>query len=398
MSEDYKAILEPLLTDESNLVRATLSGHRKSELPQWLRVTLRPVLIREQRHIQFTYYDAKRAVVKNYTAEEHDGRARELLELPFAHYYVETTERKVQVNITKRGKVITTVKPASQEKASCLAHDRPKNLRLPPQEHDPYLAAVGIMGADGRIKPSMYAKFRQVNEFLNLVAQLVRGDGSNEPPQYLVDLGCGNAYLTFALYHYWRNLAGAPIEIHGVDAREEPVRKNTQKASELGWHHMRFDVAKIAAFVPSRPPDVVLSLHACDTATDEAISQAIHWDSRFIFCVPCCHHDLQVQLAHQRRNGPLAAVHRDGILFELLGDVMTDTLRATILRIMGYHTDVVQFVTPEHTAKNLMIRAARTGTEGDATAIAEYKALTQFLPVVPRLATLLGARFAQFVE
>jgi hypothetical protein len=395
--DDYKALLEQLLLDDPALVRATFSGRPRESTYAFTRVTLRPVLIRERRHVQFTYYDGAKAIVKNYAGSDRDDRVRELLSMSFTNSFVETTDRTVQVNLTRAGRAITKINSVHEASAPHLAHDRVKKVLLPAQKDDAYLKAVGIMAANGCIKPTMYAKYRQVNEFLTLIAQTVKSSNLSAPLKFIVDLGCGNAYLTFALYHYWRNLAGLPIEMCGVDTREEPIRRNVQKARDLGWQHLTFEKMPISAFAPERRPDMVVSLHACDTATDEAIAEAIQWESRFVFCVPCCHHDVQAQLAGLARTGPLQTVYRNGVLAERLGDVVTDAIRAVILRILGYRSDVVQFVTLDHTAKNLMIRAIRSGPAGDPAAVEEYRSLVSLLPVSPRLAILLGDRFDRLV-
>jgi hypothetical protein len=282
-----------------------------------------------------------------------------------------------------------------------LAHDRQKRVPLPSGKRDEYLVAVGIMTPEGRVKAERYDKFRQVNEFLRLLGQTVSaGDGEQRPegpegpegqlPDSIVDLGCGNAYLTFATYHYFRDLLAHPVAMCGVDVSGDLLEGHRAKTARLGWEGLTFVAGTISDFSPARPPDLVLALHACDTATDDAIARTIGWRSRLLLSVPCCHHDLQQQLRKREDATALKPVYRYGVLAERLGDVVTDTLRALILRICGYRCDVVQFVSPEHTAKNLMIRATRTGRIGDPVAVEEYLRLRAFLGVTPYLERILG--------
>jgi SAM-dependent methyltransferase len=207
----------------------------------------------------------------------------------------------------------------------------------------------------------------------------------------VVDCGCGSAYLTFAVYHYLNDMLGLPTRMTGVDIKADLLAGHADKVAALGWVGLDFEAARIIDFQPPVPPDIVLALHACDTATDEALAQAIGWGSKLIFSAPCCHHHLQAQL----ENGPLPfqPILRHGILKERLSDILTDSLRALILRIMGYRTDVMELVAAEHTNKNLMIRAIRTAPPGERRFVEEYRALTEYWQVRPYLETLLGEAF-----
>jgi len=189
------------------------------------------------------------------------------------------------------------------------------------------------------------------------------------------------------------------LEAHvaGVDIKADLIERHQEKVRSLGWGQLTFEVGQIADFQPETKPDVVLALHACDTATDDALAQGIRWESPLILCAPCCQHELQVQLSHVPAPAPLLPVFHHGILFERMGDILTDTFRATILRIMGYRTDVTQFVPIEHTAKNLMIRSVKTSPAGDARWVEEYRSLKAFWQVTPFLERLLGDKYNQFL-
>jgi hypothetical protein len=250
----------------------------------------------------------------------------------------------------------------------------------------------------------MRGKFTQVNEFLKLLEHSGAldapgegaGDGGARAPLRLVDCASGASYLSFAAYHYLNDLRGTPATLVGVDVTADLVAKSNALASELGYEGIRFVAAGIADFAPEAPPDVVLALHACDTATDEAIARGIAWGARAILAVPCCQHELQ---AHLGRPAPFGPVLRHGILRERLADILTDAFRAQILRLAGYDTDVVEFVSSEHSGRNLLIRAVRRGAAGapDSRAgrqrrrlAADYDALKALWGVTPYLESLLG--------
>jgi SAM-dependent methyltransferase len=248
----------------------------------------------------------------------------------------------------------------------------------------------------------MRKKFRQINEFLKLVLEMgvaelprapMSAEEAGEPrgpalrPLRIVDCGCGNAYLSFAVYHYLNHVLQVPAHLVGIDVNRALIERRARQVQELGWQHLMFQTARISEYDPGAPPDIVLALHACDTATDEALAQAVLWRSRMIFAVPCCHHHLQQQLG--REPPLLRPVYRHGILKERLGDVLTDALRAEILRLVGYRAEVIQFISPEHTDKNLMIRATRL-QEPAAPRVSEYKDLRAFFQVTPILEQLLA--------
>lgn len=387
MPTDYKHLIESHILDEATFVQATLSGQQRGQTVPWKKVILRPVLVKNKRHLQFSYFDGQKDISKNYLGADLINKVGELLALPFKNIHLHSTRENIHVQITKKGKVIIHRHQVSDQPTELdLTHDRRKNLLLPDGKPDPFLQTIGIMTKAGQVKADRRDKFRQINEFLKLVSQTI-DEKALEPPVKIIDCGCGNAYLTFAIYHYFNHTLGLPTRMIGVDVKKDLLKRRAEQAQALGWRDLTFQAAKIIDFQPAVSPDIVLALHACDTATDEALAQAIKWQSKFIFSVPCCHHHLQGQLQAQP---PFEPVFRHGILKEQLGDILTDSFRALILRLMGYRTDVFTFVSVEHTAKNLMIRAVKTVSPGDSSFVQEYEALKSFWKVTPYLETLLG--------
>lgn len=392
----------------SDFVRATFSGVAGKVAPPWVRVTIRPVAIKGTVHAQFSYFDAKKCVVKNYSGAEVAEQTRQLLALPFKNIRVESARDSLQVQVTNAGKaVVRHGKAPNPQRQPDLAHDRRKRVILPAEQADPFLVETGIITSDGKVRAERQRKYRQLNEFLKLVGETVEQAGGVEAmrhgdrPLTIVDCGCGNAYLTFATYHYFQDLLGVPTTLTGIDVNGELLAQHAEKVRRLGWVGLSFQESPIIDYAPPSAPDIVLALHACDTATDEALAQAIRWGSAAIFCAPCCHHHLQQQLSAGGVSAPLRPLLHHGVLRERLGDILTDTFRALILRIVGYHSEIVEFVSTEHTAKNLMIRAVKRGqgrppvAGRDPAALKEYLALKAAWQVTPYLEELLGPEFAQ---
>jgi SAM-dependent methyltransferase len=256
-----------------------------------------------------------------------------------------------------------------------VSHDREKEYLLDPG--DRLFEAIG----------GSAAKRRQVDAFLRSLAATLPSNEELPAPLRVVDLGCGNAYLTFAAYRYLTAHRGLDVRLVGVDVREDQRARNTELASRLGWAR---DVHFVAGTIADAPVDgahVVLALHACDTATDEALARAVAWRTLWVLAAPCCHHDIAAQLRRTAAPEPYGLLTGHGILRERFADLLTDSLRAALLGRNGYRVDVVEFVDSAHTPRNLLIRARYTGFPAAGT---EYEALVETWRVTPRLATLLG--------
>ena len=390
MSEQHHRLVKDKILDENTFVRAVFSGRRRGHVVPWNRVVVRPVLVKGERRVQFSYFDAKKDITKNYAGAQVGVKLDELFVLAFKNITLQSTGDDLQVQITKKGKVLIHRHelPEPRELPS-LQHDRRKNLLLPANKPDPFLHQIGVMTSEGKVRASMQKKFRQINEFLECLAGTGELEKFYQSPLTVVDCGCGNAYLTFAVYYYLNHVLGMPTRLTGIDTNEDILKKQAEQSRALGWRDLSFQVSRIADFQPATPPDIVLALHACDTATDEALAQGIKWQSRLILSAPCCHHHLQQQITRQSAPPQFIPVLRHGVLKERLGDILTDTFRSLILRIAGYRTDVVEFVSTEHTGKNLMIRAIKSGQVGNPQAVQEYRALLEFWQVTPYLAQLL---------
>lgn len=388
--EAYRQLVQSQILDQATFVRAVFGAPRRGHDVPWKKVVVRPVVIKGEAQLQISYFDERKDITKNYVGAEAVSRIGELLDLPFSSIYVQRTDGAVQVRVSKKGKVLVR-QHAAPTSAPSFEHDRRKELLLPSDRPDPFLQGIGLMTQEGKIRADRWKKFRQINAFLRLVVERRELERIEHSPIRIVDCGCGNAYLTFAVYHYLNHILGLPAQMVGVDANQELLRQQVVRRDRLGWPDLSFETSTILAFQPAKPPDMVLALHACDTATDEALAQAVRWHSRMIFSVPCCHHHLQQQLSRRSVPAQVRPMLEHGILRERLGDILTDTARALILRMLGYRSDVVQFISREHTDKNLMIRAIwDDDAVKSAQARREYEALKEFWQVEPYLETLLG--------
>ena len=389
MNEDERQVIRDAILREGVLVRAVFSGSRKGQELAWKRVTARPVQLKDGVYLQVSYFDAFKDITKNFKGEEAEARLEELLDLPFKNITVDTRGETLHFQWSKKDRLVVHREKAAAAPAEPeLSHDREKKKILLPEKAAPFLQAVGILAQDGKIKADMQRKFRQINEFLRVLAETEAFSENLGRPLRIIDFGCGNAYLTFATYYYFNDLLGLPAVVTGVDIKADLLENHRLKARALGWEGLTFAEGRISDYQPDSPPDGIIALHACDTATDDALAQGIRAGSRLIVTAPCCQHDLQAQLAKAPMPPPMLAVSRDGILNERLGDILTDTFRATLLRVMGYHTDVIQFVSSEHTAKNLLIRSVKTSTGPNLQAIEDYRALKAFWGVTPYLEKL----------
>ncbi len=382
-------------------MRAIASGRQRSSQPRWRRVELRYVDLKAGRHLQVTSFDATQAFTTNHQGDDAARVVDELLAEPFGNWHVHTPDEHLQLRVTKKREAMVHVGPApASDPAPVHEHDRKKARLL--AEDDPVLRALGISDAQGRVKPSRQAKYRQVEEFLRALGAAVddataagalRAPTTDEPLQ-VVDLGCGNAYLTFAAHRYLSHVRGLPTRVVGIDVKAQSMDHNTDVARSLGIDgeatFLQAAIGEVDLATLRARPDIVLALHACDTATDDALAQAVRWEAPLVLAAPCCHHDVAAQLRSQPPPAPYSVLVRDGILRERFADTLTDALRASLLRTRGYRVDVVEFVESRHTPRNTLLRAVRTGGGRTAEARGELDELTSSWGVRPALQELLA--------
>ena len=379
------------LSDADRLVSANAGGVLRGERPKWRRVELRPVDLKEGSRLQVVAFDERQSFTNNHPWEGAEQTIDELLTQPFGHWHVATTDDEYGFRVTKAGRVMVTRSNTGRERRT--AHDRSKSRLVNPAA--PFLQQLGVSDSGGHIKKSKTDKYRQVEEFVRLLDAAVReaqASGRLSGDQLrVVDLGCGNAYLTFAVYHHLHDALGIEVDVIGVDVKEQARRHNTEVAERLGWaKNVRFVEGDIATAEVDLPVDITIALHACDTATDDALARGIGWQSELILAAPCCHHDIQRQLRAASAPSPYDLITRHGLMRERFADVLTDSVRVHLLRRHGYRADVVEFVDSKHTPRNSLIRAHHTGVVATPAQEAEYTELTTAWGIHPKLATLLA--------
>jgi len=376
-----------LLLDPARLVRAVAAGRRHGQQPSVIRAEFRPVTLKAGPRMQVVTSDGVRPYTRNAEwGAEAAAVVDALLTEPFGNWHVETAEARLQLRVTKKGDAQVHRSAQAQTVRPSLEHDRDPGHLIGPD--DPLFGALG----------GSAAKRRQVDSFLRILADAVEPGGQAAGKALrMVDLGCGNAYLSFAAYRFLTQ-KGIDAEMVGVDVREDQRERNTRLASQLGWaDQVRFVRAAIAdadvRFADQASArdgvDIVMALHACDTATDEALARAVEWRARTILAAPCCHHDIARQLRGLRTPPPYGMLTEYPIVRERFADTLTDALRATLLRLHGYSVDVVEFIEAKHTPRNTLIRARRTGLLPPAGLRDDYDRLVSDWGVTPCLAALL---------
>ena len=372
------------ILDTTTFVRAVLSGRRRNMSVDFERIDIRPVEIKGVLHLQLMQNDGRATTTKNLlpSALEVD----QLLTSGYANILVESTQEAYSIRVTKSGDAqVHTEKRASVQNFS---HDKKKDRLL--DSSDPFLREVGIADAKGVIKPSRQDKYKQVEEFLRLLSpalnaaieagQIQKPTSAN--PLRITDLGCGHAYLTFAAHQFLLN-SGIPVVVTGIDVRTESRDRNNAIAQKLGIAGSISFKAEEISKTTADAADIAIALHACDTATDDAIAWAVNSGAKLLLIAPCCHHDIQKQI--DAAPEPWGALTKFGLMKERLADLLTDSLRAQLLRIVGYRVEVIEFVGGEHTPRNLMIRAVKTDAKPEQLDIDRYLEITAQWGVKPAL-------------
>ena len=375
---DAVAQLDQRIKSE-HFVRAVLSGRRRNMQTEYERIDIKPVLIKEEIKWQIISSDGKKDITKNV---EIDFNFTELLISGYANLQVDTQSESYQVRISKKDEALVSVSKVKLSRD--LSHDRQKQRML--LESNQVFKALDMSDLLGRIKPSKMDKYKQVDEFLRLISQTLDSDLLKQDEISVVDLGCGHAYLTFAVGEFLKDKY-KKVSILGVDERDESKKHNEKVALKLKVE-AKFIAAKIAD-TPNQAVDIAIALHACDTATDDAIYWAVKNNAKVIMAAPCCMHDLQTQVTQAPE--PWGLLTKYGLVSERLIDLITDSLRAQILKLLGYRVDIVEFIGGEHTARNILIRAVKTNQSASDIDKDRYQQMLTQWQIKPYLAKLLGA-------
>ena len=346
-----EALQQLITVDLSDI---TISNPVKEEPLQKIKV--RPLSLKGQTIYQIEEFTKTQAFHKNVTLNELSALFPSYFENRFRQGQLNTATENIQILVSKKGAVSILHKKSKAEsfKPLPLSHNRTKNYILNEGTPVPFLIELGVMTKDGAVTKAKYDKFRQINRFLEFIQDILPALPSDRPITIL-DFGCGKSYLTFAIYHFLKILHGRNVKIIGLDLKKDVIANCNRLAEKLGYSDLTFLHGDIADYEGVDAIDMVVTLHACDTATDFALHKAIGWNASVILSVPCCQHELNKQI----KNEALAPFLKYGLIKERTAALFTDAIRANLLEAAGYQTQILEFIDMEHTPKNILLRAVR---------------------------------------
>ena len=394
--EELKILLQKILNKD--LQQIILSNSRHPEQIQ--KVKIRPVLIRDELLFQETAYRGTQVFHENFTAEQLTDRICAALQEQFRQGEFTAKTLHATALVSKKGKLTLKVKNSGntakaenavseQEELQALRHNRTKHYILEEGKPVDFLVGLGVQTSDGRVTKARFDKFRQINRYLEFIEDVI-----DELPKdriiRIIDFGCGKSYLTFAMYYYLHELQHRDIQVTGLDLKTDVIRHCNELAEKLGYDRLKFERGDISTYEGTDVADMVVTLHACDLATDYALDKAVKWGARVILAVPCCQHELNRQMECE----PLKPVLKYGIIKERMAALLTDALRANLLEQRGYETQILEFIDMEHTPKNLLIRAVkkngmRPKSGSGISKKNDISSVTELLHVAPTLEKLL---------
>ena len=371
-----EALLERI--EQQQLVQATISQPRlKSNDVK--RIKLKPLMLKGIYHIQLEYQYERILKHDNVTLDAFPAALDACFE-DFRQLQGEFVDEQIHVQLSKKNKVLFKTTKQQQKKEVNLAHNRKKNYLLDEATPYPFLIRLGVQTEDGTVKKQKYDKFKQINRFVEFIDDALAHLPKDRTIRIL-DFGSGKSYLTFALYHYLKVEKGLDLHVTGLDLKKEVIEECNQIAQDLGYDQLEFLVGDINDYNDETAVDMVVTLHACDVATDMALARAVKWGANVILSVPCCQHELNRQLEAPALNVML----QHGLIRERFAALATDSIRAQILSLVGYEAQLLEFIDMENTPKNILIRAYHTGKPATKEAREQYEAFVQFLSAKPFL-------------
>lgn len=369
------------LIKNQEFIQAILSNPKNKTFPK--KITVRPVKVKNTLYYQFSYQKQEKVIHENITSEQCSDLLVQWLR-DYKQAFIHSQDRDYHILVNKKGQPTILEKKPSNRSLRTLSHNRQKNYILQEGAPIPFLIELGVMSNTGKIFADKQDKFRQINRFLEMIEDIIPHLPIDQKV-HIIDFGCGKAYLTFALYHYLHILKKYDLQITGLDLKEDVVGFCQTVADKLYFSGLHFSQGDIKTFEKDEPVDLVVCLHACDTATDEALKKGVQWNAKIILAVPCCQHELYKQVECDVLN-PLL---KYGILRERFASLVTDAARAQWLEILGYKTQILEFIEMEHTPKNLLIRAIRhPGKINQSQLIENYQRFKNLLNIQPTIEKL----------
>lgn len=390
-----KAIGDNLDTDFIDMIFS--NPVNESEL---LKVKVRPIMLKGSLVYQASEYRGKQIFHRNFTTEELLEKLPDWLENNLKQVQMKTNRKSITILISKKGKATIRIKNITTNITgknndtliqNTFSHNREKTYILTEGTPVPFLIDLGVMTPEGKIVNSKYDKFKQINRFLEYIEDILPSLDKDKELT-IIDFGCGKSYLTFAMYYYLKELKNYSIQVIGLDLKKDVIKKCNQLASSYGYDRLNFLEGDIASFEGVDKVDMVVTLHACDTATDYALFKAVSWDAEVILSVPCCQHELNGQMNCE----VLRPVIKYGLIKERFAALATDALRGEALEAVGYRTQILEFIDMEHTPKNILIRAVKKTHQKvviSSDKLSSINDCRNFLGVEPTLFRLLSEKF-----
>lgn len=372
------------LIEAGELVTATISQPRQKS-SDLRRVKLKPIMLKAEYHIQFEYQFERVMKHENLRTEEAVTELMHLLET-FRQGQFQLKTSEIHFQLSKKFKVIYKERQTDVKQVK-LTHNREKHYLLPLDEPVPFLIRLGVQSEDGKVKRQKYDKFKQINRFLEFIEDSIKYLPTDRTVRIL-DFGSGKSYLTFALYHFLHEMKGYDVHITGLDLKKEVIEECADIARDLGYERLEFLVGDINEFEGESAVDMVVTLHACDIATDMALARAVRWGAKVILSVPCC----QKELNRQLRAPSLNVMLQHGLVKERFAALATDSIRAELLGLVGYEAQLLEFIDMEHTPKNILIRAYLTNQEATEEQRVRYQSFKSLLGAEPFLEGQLSDR------
>ena len=354
---DITQLLDICISDK--LIDMVISGQKNKSEDKAVKVRIRPVILKNEIEYQVSEFVGRKVLHSNHSADDVKKKIINYMTEDFKQAQINMTDAIATILSSKSKTLTCKYKKAGQLKAQRdLSHNRTKKYIIQEGKPVAFMIDLGVMGQDGKIIRTRYDKFRQINRFLEYIEDILP-KLDKERELTIIDFGCGKSYLTFAMYYYLKELKGYNIRIIGLDLKEDVIEHCNELRTRYGYDKLDFYVGDIATYKDVDKVDMVVTLHACDTATDYALAKAVKWGAEVILSVPCCQHEANRTI----KSDILSPVMEYGILKERMAAIVTDAARAKLLTANGYDTQILEFIDMEHTPKNLLIRAVKSGKE-----------------------------------
>lgn len=354
---DITQLLDICISDK--LIDMVISGQKNKSGDKAVKVRIRPVILKNEIEYQVSEFVGRKVLHSNHSAADVKKKIIDYMTEDFKQAQINMTDAAATILSSKSKTLTCKYKKAGQLKVQRdLSHNRTKKYIIQEGKPVAFMIDLGVMGQDGKIIRTRYDKFRQINRFLEYIEDILP-KLDKERELTIIDFGCGKSYLTFAMYYYLKELKGYNIRIIGLDLKADVIEHCNELRTRYGYDKLDFYVGDIATYKDVDKVDMVVTLHACDTATDYALAKAVKWGAEVILSVPCCQHEANRTI----KSDILSPVMDYGILKERMAAIVTDAARAKLLTANGYDTQILEFIDMEHTPKNLLIRAVKSSKE-----------------------------------